>query len=339
MPLLARPRIAGVAAGFLLLLGVGVGGGRAGAAELAPVVLHGETNLVFASAERAAAHLTKVDSFLGSVSPFDRQSRMQRAEDPGNEAFAKFISAEARDWDEATSTKVRAAADLLRERLKPLRLPLPAEILVIRTTGREEGEAAYCRGPAIILPDKVLTRGGGLDRLLAHELFHVLSNQNPELRRKMYAVVNYQVCDEIELPAALRPRKITNPDGPKLDCVVPLKLAERQLLAAPVLLASIDKFDPAKGGTFFKYLQFKLLVVQAAGDGKFATVERNGGPELLDIAGEVRDAYLDQVGKNTGYIIHADEVLADNFVHLVFNSRDLASPQVVERLGKLLRGE
>ena len=311
---------------------------QAGAAEPAPIALHRETKLVFASAERGAQHLAKSDSYLESVSAFDRQSRMQRADDPGNEAFVNFISAEVRDWDEANTAKVRAAADALRERLKPLRLPLPSEILLVRTTGREEGEAAYCRGPSIILPDKVLARGG-LDRLLAHELFHVLSNQNAELRRKMYAVVNYQVCDEIPLPASLRPRKITNPDGPKLDCVVPLKLADRQLLAAPLLLASVDKFDPKQGGSFFRYLQFKFLVVQPSADGKFQPVEKDGRPELLDVAGPVRDAYLDQVGKNTGYIIHADEVLADNFVHLVFNSRDLASPQVVEKLGKLLTGE
>ena len=34
---------------------------------------------------------------------------------------------------------------------------------------------------------------------------------------------------------------------------------------------------------------------------------------------EKEPAFLDKIGKNTNYIIHPDEILADNFVRLVMD--------------------
>jgi hypothetical protein len=44
---------------------------------------------------------------------------------------------------------------------------------------------------------------------------------------------------------------------------------------------------------------------------------------------------MDQIGRNTRYIIHAEEVLAENFAFLV-TGETVAEPQRVEALRRLL---
>lgn len=53
-----------------------------------------------------------------------------------------------------------------------------------------------------------------------------------------------------------------------------------------------------------------------------------GAQSLLLDPNEVADFHA-QIGRNTKYIIHPDEVLADNFVHLVLGDEKLASPEIV----------
>ena len=80
------------------------------------------------------------------------------------------------------------------------------------------------------------------------------------------------------------------------------------------------------------------MVVKRAADGKSVKVIHEGAtPKLLDV-GEVT-GFFEQVGKNTSYLIHPEEILADNFVFLVTNKRGLPSPKVVENLGEILAGK
>ena len=77
---------------------------------------------------------------------------------------------------------------------------------MIKTTGREEGNAAYCRGKAIVLPaSKLQLPPNRLQRLLMHELFHLLSRQDPQLRKQLYGIVGFTPCDPIALPASMCP--------------------------------------------------------------------------------------------------------------------------------------
>ena len=88
-----------------------------------------------------------------------------------------------------TAAAVLKAVETVRERLGEIVLPLPETVSIIRTTGKEESGAAYCRGPAIVLPANLIRQGeAGLARLVAHEMFHVLSSHNADLRREYLAL-------------------------------------------------------------------------------------------------------------------------------------------------------
>ncbi|HEX5104412.1 MAG TPA: hypothetical protein VFV87_11405 [Pirellulaceae bacterium] len=191
----------------------------------------------FASVEEGRTVLQSDDAFTRSLSPFDLQSRMKSAEKVQLEAWKDFVAQHVRPWEEEDVKAVTESVTRLSKRLAKYRLPLPKEIVLVRTSGEEEGNAAYTRGTAIVLPDKVLKYSPQqLDRLLTHELLHILSRHDGALRQRLYRIVGFEVCDPIAMPESLAPRKITNPDAPLVDCVIELTADDGQTYtAAPVL--------------------------------------------------------------------------------------------------------
>jgi hypothetical protein len=97
--------------------------------------------------------------------------------------------------------------------------------------------------------------------------------------------------------------------------------------ATPILFSRAERYDPARGGEFFDYLQLGLLVRTAAGAA--LSTERVVG--LQQVTG-----FFEQVGQNTQYVIHPEEILADNFALLVLDMPNVKSPAVLIGLRRAL---
>ena len=298
------------------------------------VPLHRKSVIKFASQKEAAQLLSKRDRFIRAMSPFDRHSRL-RNETADEAAVLELASSSAIPWSDADVQKLTKVIASARKKLMNYKIPFPETVVLIQTNGKEEGGAAYCRGNAVILPKQRVERDDEtkMEQLLLHELFHVLSNQNPKVRTSLYKIIGFQTCDPIALPKSLVGRKITNPDAPLFDCYVELTVEGEKLKATPVLYASVEKYDAKKGGSFFKYLRFKLMVVEEV-DGKILAKTIDGQPIMLD-PGKTA-SYFENIGRNTGYIIHPDEVLADNFKLMVLDAPNLKTPRIIDELRKQL---
>ena len=296
-----------------------------GAAAPTPgVPLQEGTVARLAPAKEAAALLSARDDFVKAMSPFDRAARLHSAGPVSEEAYLAHVGRQAREWTPAESAKAEAAVRKVAGRIAPFKLGLPKEVLLLKTTGDEEGHAAYCRGNAVVLPQNMVDGPPAeLERILIHELFHILSRQDPKLREALYGILGFRACPEAPLPADLRDRKITNPDAPRNDHAVDIEDGGGTVTVVPVLFSETD-YSPERGGEFFDYLQFKLLVVKQEGD----------EPVLLD---PVRTpGFLDKVGRNTDYLFHPEEVLADNFVLLVDGARGVPTPRILDEMRKAL---
>ena len=224
--------------------------------------------------------------------------------------------------------------EALRTKIEAWKLNLPPVVLLVKTSGQEEG-VAYCRGPAIVLPRNVLgAQQQRLPSLLPHELFHVLSSHNARLREALYASIGFQACNRVALPGPLASRKITNPDAPVNDHYLTIELDGRPAEVMPVLYSKIDRYNPAQGGTLFAYLEFKLMLLENDAGVRRAALS-GGRPTLLDP--KSTPGFAEQVGRNTSYTIHPEEILAENFVFLLNGRIDLPSPRVVEQMGNILQ--
>lgn len=287
----------------------------------------------FASLEEGAAELRKEDDFIVRLSAFDRSARMKTSEEVSASAFLSFVGGEVKAWTPDLEASVREAFEPLAPFFGEMKVgPLP-EVLLIRTSGLEEGNAAYTRGHCIVLPDSVLEKSPQeLTGLLAHELFHILTRADPELRDRLYQSIGFEKCDEVVLPPDLADRRITNPDAPVWAHAIRVKVNGADVKVVPVLVAAVTQYPKDGTEEFFQFLSLRFMRV-GTGEGTSATVEPSGMLAVSQLEG-----FVEQVGRNTGYIIHPEEILADNFKLLATGAENVPSPQILENMRVILIG-
>lgn len=299
------------------------------------VPLGNNTVIHFASASEGRKVLTTKDDFVERLSPFDRSARMKTDKPVSEDEYLAFAGQNVVEWTAGERQEVEAALKKIQPLLLEWRLAFPATIQLIKTTGAEEGNAAYTRGTAIMIPKAELAKTDrNLAKLICHELFHVLSRQNPGLREELYGIIGFAHCEELEFPRELAARKITNPDAPRNDHFIRLEVGGKQCSAVPVLFSTTETYDLKRGGEFFDYLDFKFLVIDEGSLPHPKAVYENSAPKLAgprEVSG-----FFEQIGRNTQYIIHPEEILADNFARLVLEEGKAQSPEILQKMKTVL---
>jgi hypothetical protein len=292
----------------------------------APIAAAHEIELV--SIERARAALGARDDFVARLSPFDRAARLKSGGEVSEDEYLAFARAAGREWSNDERVRLTAAFAAIEPQLAELLPELDGPILLVKTSGEEEGGAGYTRANAVMLP-QAHSDERELQRVLAHEIFHVASRNHPQLKRALYRAIGFEECGEVALPPELAARKMTNPDAPVNEHCIELTVDGAKVWAMPILLSREARFDPAAGRAFFGYLSLSMLLVDR-GAGVARPLVRDGAPVLVPlnrVAG-----FLEQVGRNTNYVIHAEEILASNFELLVLGEQGAPSPEVLERI-------
>lgn len=291
---------------------------------------YSQTNLQFLSKSSASKNLATSDEFVSRLSKFDMSARMKTDRMVLKDEFVTFVASSTLDWSDDDILKVTEAFDSVKTQLKKLKISLPNEIAVILTDGKEEGNAAYTRGNSIILQRDKLSSGVELQRLIAHELLHIFTRNNPSVKDRLYQIIGFHAVNELEFPDALIHRKITNPDAPLNNYAIKVAYNNEQLWVSPILFSATETYIPSKGGAFFDYLQFKLLVIA---DDKGAKRNNPEKPRILDVS-QV-SGYFEQIGKNTNYIIHPEEILADNFALAVLGIPNTPTPEIIKKISEV----
>ncbi len=293
------------------------------------------TQIAPASVEQGQRILATADDFLRNLSPFDRSARLRTNGPVTPGQFTNFVASQVLPWNEPELNRLREVSQLVSNRLVNWKLPLPPTVWLVKTTGAEEGDAAYTRGAAIVLPASDATKEPAeLERILLHELFHIMSRQNPKLRDALYAQIGFLPCGPVELPADYVVRKLTNPDAPIIEHQLKGRVGDRDIHVMPVLYSRESSYRVGDTRPFFAYLEFRLMeIAQSAGD--WQVVLRAGQPAFHQPAD--LGNFFEQIGRNTQYIIHPEEVLADNFVLLMQGKQDAPNPEIPTRMAETLR--
>lgn len=307
--------------------------GTYGATNAWPIAA--DTRLRAVTVEQGRDILSSPDDFLRSLSPMDRSSRLRTNGAVAPDEFTRFVADQVMSWEEPELARLRDLSRSLSNRLAGWSLPFPESVAVLKTTGLEEGHAAYTRGTAIILPVSDLAKpSAGLERVFLHELFHILSRRNPSLRDALYAQIGFQPCGPVALPPEYAPRRLTNPDAPLIEHRLSGRVGGRDVHLMPVLYSRTATYRAGDTRPFFAYLEFRLMEIEP-GAGGWQAVIRDGIPAFHQ-PGEVGN-FFEQIGRNTGYIIHPEEVLADNFVLLMQGGTAVPNPEVPARMAEALR--
>jgi hypothetical protein len=130
--------------------------------------------------------------------------------------------------------------------------------------------------------------------------------------------------------------KVTNPDAPRNDHYISVQVKDKTVATIPILFSRLQKYDVNEGGEFFHYLQFKFLIVEKANAHPLPTMTfDDSNPQLVDPK-EIHN-FFEQVGRNTHYIIHPEEILADNFSLLVRGNETVPSPEILKMMEDVIK--
>jgi hypothetical protein len=210
---------------------------------------------------------------------------------------------------------------------------LNTDIKFIKISGRHYGPSVYyTRENCIIIPRYELMKRNEklMKSILAHELFHIYSRYHPEKRQALYAMIGFQPlkiqADQLILPEALSSSLLLNPDGIDYLNFIELETTSGEKRDCIMLTSSnFHQFSSAHNG-FFPYLTANFYPIEKQADGTYTVKTILDGTSPLkfrDIAGSL----FAQIGDNTDYFIHPDEILADNFAILA-----AASPEEIQKV-------
>ena len=272
--------------------------------------------VAFADLHRAQKTLGHKDRWANQLSDFDLGARQKTAEPTSLKEFLDFAADAGRDWTALEKTNWTEVVDKLSDAMGGLNLRMPT-IDLVKTSGEEElGAAGYTRRNAIMLSQSVTALPTTDPRrayfLLAHEVFHVLSRTDPLLRDDLYALLGFKNVDGFEYPAELEDRRLSNPDAFEYLHTLTVQSGSESVDVMPVIQSLLPLNEVIQLPNFFDALDIVLLSVDA-GTGEAL---RDGNGDLIKYNfGNTN--WIPLMLRNSSFIIHPEEILADNFATLM----------------------
>ncbi|SEQ65953.1 hypothetical protein SAMN02910369_02202 [Lachnospiraceae bacterium NE2001] len=260
----------------------------------------------FASKEEGLECLMSNDAYYDGFSQNDLDYRMQK-KDATMEEYKEFAKEQVLDFSDSDREIIdKVLNDLETSMYKNnLKLPEMDTITFIKTTmDEEQGAGGYTHGTEIYLGDYFLDYAKDsiedykrFKLLIAHELFHCITRNNPEFRSYMYSLIGFTVQDEdFVIPPSAQEYFISNPDVEHHNSYASFDIDGETIDCFLVFLT--DKHFEEEGENFFDNELVGLCPI----DGTDTYFEA-----------EDADNFWDLFGDNTEYVVDPEECMADNF--------------------------
>lgn len=289
-----------------------------------------------ASANEAIDIVTADDAYMRGLTPADLSIRLQLRDGGAPAQLKAQYAAGVTVWSEAETARLTALVEREREKIATLAAWLPDTVLFIKGSRAIDGGLPHTRANAIVFGPTLPASEEGLASLFYHELFHILSRHvSATARESLYGIVGFERCASVTLPPSLRARGVSNPDVEDGAFTVQVEGGpEGTLDLMPYLTANPERFDPAKP-VFQSYFQLVFLNMKRGPRDSCALVQATGATSIFPPAA-VQAALFKRTGRNTNYVFHAEETLADNFAFLMTGKTDVPDPWVLDKLRERL---
>ncbi len=268
----------------------------------------------------------KEDHFFRDINALDMSLQLGKRYEKGTESqikekYIQLLQSDVAEFTAEDKTILSEVIDTLDNLLKDVNPKwLPSEIKLVKLNADAYGPGVfYTRENGIYIPKDELAADNikSLVTVFLHEIYHIMSRYSEEFRLKSYGLIGFKALPEpISIPSPLKERVLLNPDG--IDMAYGIELVsstdEEKIVAVPIIHSNSENYMEGRE-SFFTYIQFDLFRVV---DGEVVI----GGEESGVIVPEVPDlnyqSFFEQIEDNTQYIIHPDEIMADNFMFAIF---------------------
>lgn len=226
--------------------------------------------------------------------------------------YKTFLKSEAQNFSKkeakcADQQLQKALAYVLK--INP-NLALPDTIKLAKIAGKAYGaQTFFTRQNTIFIPQTALLEGEAttIYYTLIHEIFHLYSRYNQKNKKKLFAAIGFSNIEKIKLNKMLEKRIFYNPDAVNIAYSLQVQDQKgKKIKVVPIIFSRFSNYN-SENSQFFQYLEFRLFEIKEE-NGNFYIAEEDTGQKPENMQG-----FFEQVGRNTSYIIHPEEILADNF--------------------------
>lgn len=285
----------------------------------------------YLSASECAETLTSLDTYYNNISQKCLAFFMQE-KGADVEQYIEHSANQARDFSEEEKKLLDKTIESIEEKMDKagMKLPKNASVSIAKTTMNEAlGAAGYTHGTTIFLCEEVIKRcledevhyKDYLEELVAHELFHCLTRNNPEFRKEMYSFIGFTVTDsEFDIPEDVHKLMISNPDVGHHDSYATFTIDGEKKNCFLVFLSENNFENP--GDSFFESMYTGLVDIE---DGTLYSYK------------DASDFY-DVVGYNTNYCEDPEECMATNFSYAIVygiegpDKQGYKTPEIIEKI-------
>ncbi|MDB4443609.1 hypothetical protein N9157_03770 [Saprospiraceae bacterium] len=199
----------------------------------------------------------------------------------------------------------------------------PKEIKLIKTHANHYGHGAYyTRENCIIIPKDELdlrNKEGFLETMF-HEISHIYTRFHPEKQRALYKLIGFSNIGNMSnllIKEELKSRILLNPDGINFAYHIELKeKSGRPYSAIPIIKSNETRYIESKND-FFNYIDFSLYKISIQHGVQVKTDAEGNSTINMDNVPN----FFEKITSNTDYIIHPDEIIADNFMYLMMREK------------------
>lgn len=311
----------------------------------------------FASADEGKELMQNHTVYYTSLSQNDIDWRMKK-DGATLDELKTFALMQIKDFSEEEKQLINNGISKIESRLSAMgvSLPFPSSITFVKTTMQEESEAgAYTQKMEIYLGENLLTRilqsdsSSNLNQfseILAHEIFHCLTRNNAEFRRKMYKIIGFTILpDEITFPDKIKDWILTNPDVERIDNYATFTINGKETKCELIVLytkswaEALAETGDADKTSFFEFNKAVLVPLDENG--------QSANEETYYEVGDIRDSdsygFWAKVGKNTDYVFAPEECMADNFSYAIIRGEegiaagDFETPKIISDIISVLK--
>lgn len=173
--------------------------------------------------------------------------------------------------------------------------------------------------------------------IMWHEMWHVISRNNPTLRQQMYALIGFHVLPaEIDIPAEVKAHILCNPDverhdsyatftihGQPTDCMLMLYTPASEYIEG----TSLGDYVSGTDGYWLLALDRTTHKPYRGKDGQWVVYNCTEASDFDEVMS----------GGNSSYCDDPEECMADNFAYAMLSNTSLPNQKLLEDIRKTLR--
>ena len=289
--------------------------------------------LSFAERSEAMQLLSADDEWFERIGPVQLSALHPAPQGVPKQEIGRLFQQIAQECTNDQKQRWTEAFSAAWAKIAPLQLNWPERMVLICTNGQDAPESPYTRKNFVVLPESLHQDGYSDLEIAAHELFHIYSRHNPKRQDALYALFNFKPAPEFAWPQEWDLLRVSNPDAPRNKHVISLSLDGQRLNVMPILVAS--RLPQHGQDNLFEVIDLRLVPVSSNTKRPGSHALRQDG-QLRWVDAGVNTAYWEATGRNTQYLLHPEEIAADNFAFLI-SGRKVANPALLEKLSAFLQ--